>query len=138
MDMPLELSKYIQDYIRPRKPVTEDINVIYDYFVDLENMMYEIFHYKVGMMISIKDRLYQIIKTSDKYSILMNSKGVIRRYQNKSLNIRRIENKTIFIKRYIRTMNMVRLIWSYLCDGQDNFHERLILKKYKKFWTSYI
>jgi hypothetical protein len=136
--MPLELSKYIQDYIRPRKPVTEDINVIYDYFIDLENMMYERFRYKVGMMISIKDRLYKIIKTNDKYSTLVSIKGVIKKYQNKLLNIRRIENKTIFMKRYIRTMNMVQLIWSYLCAGQDSFHERLILKKYKKFWTSYI
>lgn len=136
--MPLELSKYIQDYIRPRKPVTEDMNIIYDYFIELENRMYQQFRYKVGMMISIKDRLYKIIKTNDKYSTLVSIKGVIKKYQNKLLNIRRIENKTIFIKRYIRTMNMVQLIWSYLCAGQDSFHESLILKKYKKFWTSYI
>ena len=136
--MPLELSKYIQDYIRPRKPVTEDMNIIYDYFIELENRMYQQFRYKVGMVISIKDRLYKIIKTNDKYSTLVSIKGVIKKYQNKLLNIRRIENKTIFMKRYIRTMNMVQLIWSYLCAGQDSFHERLILKKYKKFWTSYI
>jgi hypothetical protein len=138
MDMPSELSKYIQDFIRPHKPLTQDIDVIYNYFLELERTMSERFRYKVGMMITIKDRLYQIIRTNDKYSILMSSKGVLRRYQNTSLHIRRIENKTIFVKRYIRTSNMVKLTWSYLCEQKDAFHKMIILKKYNKFWTSYI
>jgi hypothetical protein len=138
MDMPSELSKYIQDFIRPHKPTTQDIDVIYDYFVELERIMREQFCYKVGMMISIKERLYQIIKTTDKYSMLMNSKGVVRRYQNTTLRISRIENKTIFVKRYIRTSNMMKLTWRYLCGGKDPFHKMIILKKYNKFWTSYI
>ena len=29
--MPSELSKYIQDFIRPHKPVTENIKEIYEY-----------------------------------------------------------------------------------------------------------
>ena len=136
--MPSELSKYIQDFIRPHKPLTQDIDVIYNYFLELERTMSERFRYKVGMMITIKDRLYQIIRTNDKYSILMSSKGVLRRYQNTSLHIRRIENKTIFVKRYIRTSNMVKLTWSYLCEQKDAFHKMIILKKYNKFWTSYI
>ena len=135
--MPSEVSKYIQDFIRPRKPFTDEIDVIYDYFLHLEHTMYERFYFKIGMKFTIKDKVYEIIKTNKKYSILKSTKR-LRRYQNSKLNIRQIENKTIFIKRYIRTMNMVQLIMSYLCYGEDAFHKMIILKKYKKFWTSYI
>ena len=57
--MPSELSKYIQDFIRPYKPVTEDIKIIYQYFVELEQRMGEQFRYKIGMTLKIKDKQYK-------------------------------------------------------------------------------
>lgn len=136
--MPSVLSEYIQDFIRPRKPVTDDIEVIYDYFVELEQKLCLRFQFKVGMLLHIKNRSYKIIKTSENYVTLIGDKGVVRVYKKNTINIRVIVDKTIFIKRYIRTLNMVKLIWSYLCEGKDPFHKMIILKKYKKFWTSYI
>ena len=137
--MPLELSKYIQDFIRPYKPVTDDVKEIYDYFLELEQRMGLQFHYKVGMTLSIRQKKYNIVQTSARQSTLMSEKGIVRKYKNYSLNMRCIDNKSIFIKRYIRTANMVILTWKYLCEQVDNpFYKMIILKKYKKFWTSYI
>ena len=137
MDMPSELSKYIQDFIRPHKPVTENIKEIYEYFVELEQRMGEQFRYKVGMTLKIKDKQYNVIKTDKFQTTLQSEKGVSKKYRNFSLNMRCIDNKSIFIKRYIRTANMVILIWKYLYR-ECPFNRMIILKKYKKFWTSYI
>ena len=135
--MPSELSKYIQDFIRPHKPVTEDIKVIYEYFLELEQRMGEKFQYKVGMTLIINDKKYNVIKTDKYQTTLQNQKGVSKKYRNFSLNMRCINNKSLFIKRYIRTANMVILIWKYLYK-ECSFNKMIILKKYKKFWTSYI
>ena len=135
--MPSELSKYIQDFIRPYKPVTEDIIEIYDYFLELEKRMSEQFRYKVGMTLHIHKSKYNVVKTDKYQTTLQNEKGVSKNYRNYSLNMRCIDNKSIFIKRYIRTANMVILTWKYFYK-KCPFDKMIILKKYKKFWTSYI
>ena len=145
MEMPTELSKYIQDFIRPTpKPVTELVGEIYNYFTDLEQLIYNRFNYKVGMILCIKHKSYTIISINGKsiYLRCMQQPFAIKKYVKSSLNMKHLENKTLMIKRYIRTCNMVTLTWSYLCERTDlttkNFHKMIILKKYNKFWFSYI
>lgn len=145
MDMPTELSKYIQDFIRPiAKPVTEVVGEIYNYFTDLEQLIYNRFHYKVGMVICMKRKSYIIVEIRNKsiYLRSMHAPYSIKKYVKSALNIKNLEDKTTMVKRYIRTCNMVSLSWSYLCERTDqttkNFHKMIILKKYNKFWFSYI
>ena len=145
MEMPAELSKYIQDFIRPvPKPATEMIGEIYNYFTDLEQHIYNQFYYKIGMVMHIKHKTYQIVDIRNKsiYLRCMHAPYAVKKYVKSALNIKYLEDKTIMVKRYIRTCNMVTLTWSYLCERTDpttkNFHKMIILKKYNKFWTSYI
>ena len=145
MEMPIELSKYIQDFIRPKtKPNTELIGEIYNYFTDLEQLIYNRFQYKVGMVLCMKKKSYQIIDIRKKsiYLRCMHAPYSVKKYVKSALNIKNLEEKTLMVKRYIRTCNMVTLTWSYLCERTDqttkNFHKMIILKKYNKFWFSYI
>ena len=145
MEMPSELSKYIQDFIRPiAKPVTEVVGEIYNYFTDLEQLIYNRFHYKVGMIICMKRKSYIIVEIRNKsiYLRCMHAPYVVKKYVTSALNIKNLEDKTTMVKRYIRTCNMISLTWSYLCERTDqttkNFHKMIILKKYNKFWFSYI
>lgn len=145
MEMPSELSKYIQDFIRPiAKPVTEVVGEIYNYFTDLEQLIYNRFHYKVGMIICMKRKSYIIVEIRNKsiYLRCMHAPYVVKKYVKSALNIKNLEDKTTMVKRYIRTCNMISLTWSYLCERTDqttkNFHKMIILKKYNKFWFSYI
>jgi len=143
--MPLELSKYIQDFIRPKtKPTTELIGEIYNYFTDLEQLIYNQFHYKVGMRFVIKRKTYEIVDIRNKsiYLRCMHAPYTLKKYVKSALNIKNLEDKTLMVKRYIRTCNMLTLTWAYLCERTDlstkNFHRMIILKKYNKFWFSYI
>jgi hypothetical protein len=145
MEMPSELSQYIQDFIRPtKKPVTELVGEIYNYFTDLEQYIYNRFQYKVGMVLCMKRKSYIIVEIRNKsiYLRCMHQPYSIKKYVKSALNIKNIEDKTPLVKRYIRTCNMITLTWSYLCERTDlttkNFHKMIILKKYNKFWFSYI
>ena len=143
MYMPEELSKYIQDYIRPNKPKTELIGEIYNYFTDLEQFIYNKFEYKVGMQLRIKHKTYIIVDIKNKSMYLRCTQSYqIKKYVKSSLNIKYLESNHIMVKRYKRVCNMVTLTWSYLCERTDpvtkNFHKMIILKKYNKFWSSYI
>jgi hypothetical protein len=145
MEMPIELSKYIQDFIRPiAKPVTDIVGEIYNYFTDLEQLIYNRFQYKVGMILCMKRKSYQIVEIRNKsiYVRCLHAPYSVKKYVKSALNIKNLEDKTIMVKRYIRTCNMVTLTWSYLCERADpttkNFHKMIILKKYNKFWFSYI
>jgi hypothetical protein len=143
MEMPEVLSKYIQDFIRPHpKPRTEIVGEIYNYFTDLEQYIYNLFNYQVGMRLCMKHKTYEIVDIRKKsiYLRCMHAPYSITKYVKSSLNIKNIEDKTILVKRYIRTSNMIKLTWSYLCNRSNdtNFHKMIIVKKYNKFWFSYI
>jgi hypothetical protein len=144
MEMPEVLSKYIQDFIRPVKPKTELIGEIYNYFTDLEQIIYNKFEYKIGMQLRIKHKTYIVVDIKNKSIYL---KCMQQPYNNKkcvksALNIKYLESNHIIVKRYKRVCNMVVLTWKYLCERTDittkNFHKMIILKKYNKFWGSYI
>ena len=143
MDMPEELSKYIQDFIRPVKPKTELIGEIYNYFTDLEQIIYNKFEYKVGMQLRIKHKTYIIVDIKKSiYVKCTQAPHVVKKYVKSTLNIKYLESNHIMVKRYKRVCSMITLTWSYLCERTDmttkNFHKMIILKKYKKFWGSYI
>lgn len=144
MEMPEELSKYIQDFIRPIKPKTELIGEIYNYFTNLEKFIYNKFEYKVGMLLYIKHKSYIIVDIKKKsiYLKCTQSPHELKKYIKSTLNIKYLESNHIMVKRYKRVCNMVKLTWSYLCERTDltttNFHKMIILKKYNKFWSSYI
>ena len=144
MEMPEVLSKYIQDFIRPIKPKTELIGEIYNYFTDLEQIIYNKFEYKIGMQLHIKQNTYIIVDIKKKsiYLKCMQKPHKSKKYVKSALSIKYLESNHIIVKRYKRVCNMVTLTWKYLCERTDdttkNYHKMIILKKYNKFWTSYI
>jgi len=98
----------------------------------------------VGMILSMKGKTYEIIEIKKKsiYLRCMVTPFKVTKYVKSALNIKNLENKTLMVKRYSRACKMVTLTWTYLCQRTDpitqNFHKMIILKKYNKFWTSYI
>lgn len=145
MEMPEVLSKYIQDFIRPKQPKLfeslDDFTEMYDYFLDLKSKLRPKprYKYKIGMEFTFKEKSY-IIEDISRSFIYSNNKKY--KKTSKMFNIINLEHKTAKLKMYFKADRMLKIMDKYIylflnIRGEMRlFYKNKINKSYLNFWMT--
>ena len=147
MQMPDEVGKYIQDFLRPTQPklfeTYDEFTDMYDYFIDLryKYLPKSKFKYNIGMIFTYKNKEYIIENVSKSFIY-----SGIKKYKkdSKIFNLSNLENKSERLKGYFKVCRMLNLMDNYLClpryaDKEvRDFYKKRVNRNYKKFWTGIV
>ena len=150
MQMPDEIGKYIQDFIRPTQPNsfndTYDYAELEDYYEDLKRKITLIINKFVITpgMVFIDNTNEYLIKEVSRNKITIETSGITKivKRNDRKLNLVNLENKPESIKRFYKINRMLKLIQTYLCLPKNTdltvfeFYKKMIRRKHKRFWTN--